>query len=126
MQITGRWIYAVFSMIFLICTLAQFFLAGMAIFGGGQFWSAHKMLVHLFGLNVPVIMMIGAFMGNSKKNDYFFILGLFILIVTLYASANLGFLHSYLGALHPVLGFLITILSIGNLYRSIVPLKNRT
>lgn len=120
---TGRWLYSMFAAIFFICILTQFFLAGMAIFGGGQFWANHKMLVHLFGLNIPVIMMIGAFMGSAKKNDYLVILGLFISIITMYASANLGFHYPYLGALHPILGILITILSIITLYRSIRLLK---
>ncbi len=123
MRRTGRWLYSMFSAIFLICILTQFFLAGMAIFGGGQFWANHKMLVHFFGFNIPVVMMLGAFMGNAKKSDYLAILGLFIFIITMYASANLGFRYSYLGALHPILGVLITILATLILYRSIHLLK---
>ncbi|ALX49180.1 DUF6220 domain-containing protein [Lentibacillus amyloliquefaciens] len=125
MRTVGRWLYFIFAIIFLLCSLGQFFLAGMAIFGEGQFWSDHKMLAHLFGLNIPIIMMISAFMGNAKREDYFSILGLLILIITMYATANLGFRHPFLGALHPILGVLIIMLSILNVFRSKVLLGNK-
>ncbi|HLS07901.1 DUF6220 domain-containing protein [Lentibacillus sp.] len=118
MRTAGRWFYFIFAIIFLLCSLVQFFLAGMAIFGGGQFWTDHKMVAHLFGLNIPIFMMVSAFMGNAKKKEYFSILGLLILIITMYATANLGFRHSFFGALHPILGVLIIVLSMLNVYRS--------
>lgn len=125
MKTIGRWLYLILSIAFLVCILTQFFLAGMAIFDGGQYWTNHRMLVHLFGWNLPIIMMLGAFMGNAKKNDYFSILCLFFLIFLMYASANIGFKLSFMGALHPILGILLVIVSIHNIKRSLHLLKNK-
>lgn len=123
MRVTGRWLYFIFASLFLLGVFAQFFLAGMAIFGGSQYWADHTFLVHLFGVNLPILMMISAFMGKAKKNDYLFILGSLVLIVSMYVTANLGFNHAYLGAFHPIAGILLVVLSGLIIYRSIRLIK---
>ncbi len=125
MRVIGRWVYVGLAFVFLLCILGQFFLAGMAVFGGGQYWINHKILVHLFGFNLPLLMMISAFAGKAKRSDYLSILVLFVLIFAMYATANLGFPHSYVGAFHPIIGILLIAFSSLSVYYSFTLALNK-
>ncbi|GAA0382048.1 DUF6220 domain-containing protein [Bacillus horti] len=125
MKATGRWLYVVFAVLFFLCVLVQFFLAGMAIFEGGQYWRSHQSLVHLFGLNVPIFMLLTAFIGHARSNDYLYIIALFVLTICMYVTANAGALHGYMGALHPVLGTVLALVSGLTVYHSITLALNK-
>ncbi|WP_096186395.1 DUF6220 domain-containing protein [Evansella halocellulosilytica] len=125
MKFVGRWLYATFALLFLLCVIAQFYFAGVAIFGEAYYWSQHVTLVHLFGFNLPVLMVFAAFAGRSRKWDYLHILSLFFLVFLMYFTANLGFEHSFIGALHPLVGVLIAVIAGSNLYRAITLALNR-
>ncbi len=99
-----RWIFAILSAIFVICILIQVFIAGLGVFGEED-WEMHITFVHFFEL-IPVIMFILAFFGRIKGIPRWYSLGLFLLIMVQYATANVPN-AGYLAALHPVVALLM-------------------
>ena len=53
----GRIIYFILASLFALCTMAQFFFAGSAIFMDPVEWRKHVTFVHLFGFNIPIFML---------------------------------------------------------------------
>ena len=52
MRITiGRFIFVFLAVIFSLCIIVQFFLAGMAVFVDSSNWMNHMIFVHLFGFS---------------------------------------------------------------------------
>ena len=121
----GRWLYGIFEIVFLLCILTQFYLAGMAIFSEASYWSQHVMFVHLFGLYVPILMILAALMAKVNKWDYVYILILFFLIFAMYFTANMGRVAPFIGSLHPIIGVFIFLMSSLTVYRSILWVTNR-
>ncbi|AXF57386.1 DUF6220 domain-containing protein [Salicibibacter kimchii] len=114
-----RWVYVIVSFIFVGFTFAQFYTAGMAIFESGVHWANHSMLVKLLGSTLPILMLITALIGKLGKWIYLHILSIYVLIILMYATSNLGFEFSFLGSLHPVIGVLLFVLSASNVLLSI-------
>ncbi|XOQ15591.1 MAG: DUF6220 domain-containing protein [Shouchella clausii] len=108
---TMKIIYAGVAILFFISLLAQFFFAGMALFGQGSYWSTHTLFVRLFGLNLPIVLLLIAVLCKVKRADYVFIASLFLLIFIMYATANIGYQAAFIGALHPVAGAVLIILA---------------
>lgn len=107
----GRFIYFLLAALFAGAVIAQVFLAGMGTFVNPSHWSQHVMLIHLFGFNVPLFMLLFAFIGSMPRRVYWQLLGLFILIFVMYFTANMTVLATWLGALHPVFAFFLTALA---------------
>lgn len=125
MRTVGRWLYAIFALLFLISVIAQFYFAGMAVFGEPRYWMQHTSFVHLFGLNLPILMLLSAFAGAARKWEYAHILVLLFLVIVMYFTANLGVGRAWIGSLHPIAGVLMATVAVSNLYRAIQFAKNQ-
>ncbi|WP_096186642.1 DUF6220 domain-containing protein [Evansella halocellulosilytica] len=121
----SQFIYIAMSFVFLLCVLFQFYTAGLSIFGGGHYWVQHKMVVHLFGINLPIFMMITAFIGRLPKIFIYYTGGFLVLIFSMYVTANLGFQLPIAGSLHPIFGTILVILALFNVYYAVLPLKKK-
>ncbi|WP_062107368.1 DUF6220 domain-containing protein [Bacillus niameyensis] len=103
----GRWIYFCLACVFIACISAQVLLAGLATFVGAENWLKHMMFAHLFGFNIPLIMLIFAFVGRFPQWGYWQLLGVFVTIFLMYFTANITALVSWLGAMHPVIAIIL-------------------
>ena len=84
----GRIIYFILASLFALCTMAQFFFAGSAIFMDPVEWRKHVTLVHLFGFNIPIFMLVFAFIGSLPRTVYLQIFGIMIGIFFMYFTVN--------------------------------------
>ena len=107
----GRLIYFTLAIIFMLCTIAQIYLAGMAIFQNPAVWMKHMMFVHFFGFNLPLLMLIFAFIGALPRWAYWHLFGIFVSIFLMYFTANITSAMPWLGSMHPVIAILLIILS---------------
>src|SRR4051794_21489784 len=94
----GRGLYLLFAAIFALFIVAQVFTAGMAIFVGAENWLKHTTLVHILGLNLPILMLIAAFIGKLPRWGYGYVIGLALLIFGMYFSANFTRVTPWIGA----------------------------
>ncbi|WP_453992246.1 DUF6220 domain-containing protein [Bacillus nitroreducens] len=108
----GRGLYLLFAIIYLLFIIGQVFTAGLAIFVGAENWLTHTSLVHILGLNIPVLMLIVAFIGKMPRWGYGYVIGLALFVFGMYFSANFTRIASWVGALHPVLAMILFILSV--------------
>jgi len=108
----GRGIYFLFAAIFALFIIGQVFSAGMAIFVGAENWLKHTTLVHIFGFNILVLMLIAAFVGKLPRWGYGYVIGLAVLVFSMYFSANFTRVAPWVGALHPVLAMVLFIVSV--------------
>lgn len=106
----GRGIYLLLAVIFALCVTIQFYIAGMAVFDNPIHWLQHTRFIHVFGFNLPVFMLVAAFIGVLPRQVYWHLFSVLIFIFLMYFTANIGI--SGLGPLHPVLGTGLLILSI--------------
>lgn len=111
----GRFIYFLLAAFFAVCVIAQVFLAGMGTFVNPSHWSQHVMFIHLFGFNLPLLLLLFAFIGSMPRWAYWQLFGLFILIFAMYFTANMTSLASWIGALHPVIAMLLTVVACINM-----------
>ncbi|WP_449538563.1 DUF6220 domain-containing protein [Ferdinandcohnia sp. Marseille-Q9671] len=109
----GRGAYLLFSVIFAALLIIQVLLAGMAVFVGAENWLRHSTLVHLFGFNLPLFMLLTAFIGKMPRWAYWNVLGLLVLIVGMYFTANFITVAPWVGAIHPVLAMVLFVFSVG-------------
>lgn len=104
----SRYAYVILTIIiFAACVMAQVFLAGAAIFGNPEYWKMHTTFIHFFEF-VPIIIFVLAFAGQLKGNLRWMPLGLMVLILVQYATANMADLASgFIAAVHPVTGMIL-------------------
>jgi hypothetical protein len=107
----GRLVYLVLAIIFALSVTTQFFLAGMAVFISPVNWVKHMTFVHLFGFNIPIFMLVAAFIGALPRWAYWQLLGILISVFLMYFTANITGVSSWFGAMHPVIAILLFILS---------------
>ena len=107
----GRIIYFIFAILFALCIIAQIYFAGVAIFLDGSAWTKHMMFVHLFGFNIPVLMLIFALVGALPRWAYFQLTGVFISIFLMYFTANIKTILPWIGPLHVIMALLLFVLS---------------
>ena len=100
-------IYIGLGIVFLVCLLVQFLLAGMSVFEDPTKWIVHKSFAHLFGLNIPILMVICAVIGKFLRLVYKPLSAGILLIFMMYFTANIGWQVGWLGAFHPVTGVLL-------------------
>lgn len=120
----ARLLYASLSVLLLLCVVLQFYWAGLAVFGNASHWSTHVQFVHLFGFNLPVVMLLAAFAAAHRRWAYWHLLLLMLSTFLMYLSANLPL--GSLRALHPLVGTLLLAAAISNCYRSIHACRKRT
>ena len=113
----GRIIYFIMLSLFFISIIIQFFLAGLAVFVNPENWMKHIMFVHLFGFNIPLFLLLFAYVGKFPKRAYWSIFGMIIGVFSMYYTANAASIHSWIGALHPVIAVLLFIITYQELRR---------
>ncbi len=108
----GQGLYITLAFLFALFVIAQVFTAGMAIFVGAENWLKHTTLVHILGLNVPILMLITAIIGKMPRWAFWYVLGIASLVFGMYFSANFIRVTPWVGALHPVLALILFIISV--------------
>jgi len=107
----GRIFFLIFSVIFASCVTVQIFIAGMAVFVDPVNWVNHHVFAHLFGFNLPVIMVIMALAAGVPRRIYFQLFGVFATVFLMYFSANITAQWPWMGAVHPVIALVLFLLS---------------
>lgn len=95
----ARFGYLLFAGLFALGVLAQVFLAGLAIFVDASYWARHTTFVHLLEPTLLVWLIVGA-VSRLSTTLKLIPLGVYVLIVVQYATANLP--GSVVAAFHPV------------------------
>lgn len=114
----GRFSYLILAIIFLACVLMQIFTAGLAIFVNPENWVKHFSLVHLFGFNIPVLMLVMAILGKMPKWAFWQLFGLLAAIFAMYFTANITSALPLAGAVHPVIAVILFMLSYSNVFKT--------
>lgn len=107
----GRNGYFILASLFALCIIIQFFFAGTAIFMYPVDWQKHVMFVHLFGFNLPIFMLLFAFIGRLPRLAYWQTFGILAGIFFMYFTANIRGQFPWAATLHPVFGILLFLLS---------------
>ena len=107
----GRLSYFILAILFTLCILAQIYLAGMAVFMSPVNWAKHIMFVHLFGFNLPVLMLIFAFVGALPRWAYWHLFGFLVSIFLMYFTANIRAVIPWVGPMHAVFACILFVLS---------------
>jgi hypothetical protein len=107
-------IYVIFSLLFACCLIVQVFFAGLAIFVNPANWEKHLFLVHLFGMYVPLFMLILSFVGKMPRWAIGESAGLIGLIFVMYFTANITQVNAYAAAAHPVVAIVLISVSFMN------------
>ena len=108
----GRVLYLVFGLLFACGIVIQVLLAGMAIFGDSINWVKHTLIIHLFGFNVPIFMLITAFIGKMPRWAYWQVFGVLVFVFLMYFTANITSALPFVAALHPVIAMILFTFSI--------------
>ncbi|MBT2217460.1 hypothetical protein F3157_11585 [Virgibacillus dakarensis] len=108
----GQTIYFVLALLFLLCIMIQIFLAGLAIFANPVHWIKHTMFIHLFGFNIPLFMLLSAYIGRMPRWSYWSIFGMFVSVFLMYFTANMSAQFPWIAAAHPVVAMLLFIISL--------------
>lgn len=108
----GSSIYLILAVLFATCVTIQVLLAGAATFVHVENWLRHSTFVHLFGMNVPVLMLIFAFVGKMPRWAYLNVVGLLVSIFAMYFTANFTAKEPWVAAAHPVIAMVLFVLSI--------------
>jgi putative tricarboxylic transport membrane protein len=104
-------IFFYFALLFAVCVAIQVFIAGLATFVNPAQWKAHTTFIHIFQY-VVIIMLIVSFTGKFPKSLRWQCLSLFLLIMVMYATANLTSSIPVAGAFHPVIALILFWLSV--------------
>jgi hypothetical protein len=106
---TAPLIFRAFAVLTLGGIAAQFFLAGMAVFGAGTGWEAHAATGGAVGLPILGLFLM-SFRASLRahRTQASLLFGLYLLQLTL---AALGQTLPLIGALHPVNGLLMGLLA---------------
>ncbi|GGI44745.1 hypothetical protein GCM10008018_08630 [Paenibacillus marchantiophytorum] len=99
-------IFKVMAWTFLVCIVAQVFIAGIATFSDTSSWETHKSFVKIFAL-APLLMFLLTFVGRIKGPKRWVSLGLFVLVVFQFLSIQVFSSTGIIAALHPVIALLL-------------------
>lgn len=104
----GRYGYLILASFFVICVLAQIYIAGMAVFVDPANWSLHTTFVHAF---VPMlfILFVLALIGRLPRSLKVAPVGLFLLVAIQYMTAAMY--GTLVAAIHPVNAVVIVLVS---------------
>ena len=102
----ARYLFLTASAAFFLSTLAQVFLAGMAIFANPAHWGRHVSFVHVFE-SLPLVMLVTGLLGRVPKSLLWLSAGLFGLIYVQYFNANFRQISPVVAATHPVTAMLL-------------------
>lgn len=102
----GRYLFLTAAAAFFLSTLAQVFLAGMAIFANPAHWGRHVSFIHIFEF-LPLVMLLTGWLGRVPRNLLWLSAGLFSLIYVQYFNANFRQISPVVAATHPVTAILV-------------------
>ena len=114
----SRLMYLLLGVLFAIGVIMQVMLAGMATFIDGLHWARHSMLIHAFGFNIPLFMLVAAFFGKMPRFAYWQVFGSLLLVFLLYFTANMRGTLPIVAALHPVIAMVLFMFSTWIVYKS--------
>lgn len=100
----GIILFLILLVMFSLCVTAQFLLAGFGTFVDPLNWARHVQFVHIFGFNLPVIMLIVAYFGKLPRWSIGQILAILFTMFLMYFTANITRTLPWIGALHPLIG----------------------
>ncbi|QKG84400.1 hypothetical protein GXN76_07850 [Kroppenstedtia pulmonis] len=103
--------FACLATIFAVCIIVQIFIAGLAVFVSPVNWMRHRMFAHLFNA-LPLIMLILSFVGRLPRKISWKSFGLFVLMYTMYITANITVILPFAAAVHPLIAMLLFWVSI--------------
>lgn len=103
--------FACLATIFAVCIIVQIFIAGLAVFVSPVNWMRHRMFAHLFNA-LPLIMLILSFVGRLPRKIGWKSFGLFVLMYTMYFTANITVILPFAAATHPLIAMLLFWISI--------------
>jgi hypothetical protein len=115
--VIARYLFVTASAAFFLSTLAQVFLAGMAIFANPVNWGRHVTFVHFFEF-LPLVMLVTAWLGRMPKNLLWLSAGLLGLIYVQYFNANFRQISPVVAATHPVTAMLVIGLAYGTMIKA--------
>ncbi|MGN8646529.1 DUF6220 domain-containing protein [Gracilibacillus sp. HCP3S3_G5_1] len=104
-------LYFALTVIFTLMITTQIILAGMAVFIHPMHWANHTFFIHLFGFNVPLLLLIVAWLAKLPRVVYWQVFGLLLMMFSMYFSANIAGQLPWIAALHPVIGTTLLLLS---------------
>jgi len=102
----GRFIFKIIAWAFLVCIVAQVFIAGLATFTDASNWEMHRSFVQIFAL-APLIMFLLTYVSGIKGIKRWVSLGLFALVVFQFLSIQVFSSAGVIAALHPVVALLL-------------------
>lgn len=111
----SRKIFVYLAVAFSLSVAIQVLIAGIAIFVDPVKWKTHIIFVRIFEY-IPLLMLIFSFLGNLPTSLRWHSLGLFLLIMGMYATANITSVIPIAGAFHPVIALIMFWISV-----SIIP-----
>ncbi len=114
----ARMIYFILAILFTLCIIVQFYLAGVATFLNAEAWIKHVLFVHLFGFNLPIFMLIFAIIGALPQWAYWQLFGVFASIFLMYFTVNVNTIAPWFGPLHIIVGILLFTLSCAIAFKS--------
>ncbi|MUK89402.1 hypothetical protein GMD78_13620 [Ornithinibacillus sp. L9] len=109
----SQYLYVGLAIIFFLCLMLQVLLAGLAIFESAGYWLKHVTLIHLFGFNAPVFMLLFAYLGDLPRFVYWHLFSLLVLVFLMYFTANMQV--SWIGSLHPVIAMILIAVAYRNI-----------
>ncbi|MGP4039806.1 DUF6220 domain-containing protein [Gracilibacillus sp. D59] len=104
-------LYFTLTVILTLAITMQIILAGMAVFIHPLHWTNHTFFIHLFGFNIPLLMLLVAWLAKLPRWAYWQVFGLMLMMFLMYFSANIAGKLPWFAALHPVIGTGLLLLS---------------
>lgn len=102
----GKFMFKLLAWAFLVCIVAQVFIAGLATFSDASNWEIHRSFIKLFAL-APLFMFLLTFVCRIKGMKRWVSLGLFALVVFQFLSIQFFSSAGVIAALHPVVAMLL-------------------
>ena len=119
---TILWIFTLLAVLFFACIIVQVALAGVALFVDLGHWAYHTTFIHFFEFT-PIVMLILSFPGRFPKSLRWQCIGLYLMIILQYVTANLSGSVPYIAMLHPIIALILFWRSLVTMQQSINLLK---
>lgn len=99
-------LYIIISCLFTAAVVVQMLLAGLAVFVDPTGWGTHISFARMFAL-LPVVMFLLSWLTRLPKPLMLRSIGLFAMIIGMFATAVLSSRIGFVSALHPVIALLL-------------------
>ena len=97
----ARWAYVILAWVFLLGLAAQVFVAGLALFAGGENWETHVNLGWIIHL-LPILVLLAAWLSRAGRRHWQWALALAVVVFVIPLLALFRADTPALAALHPV------------------------